>query len=347
MNQPLNTSASSYRMPGEFEPHAGCMMAWPSVAAAWGEDSLAAVQADFVNVAHAIGEFEPVSMVVAPDALARARNLLGSAVTLIAQPLTEAWFRDTGPSIVQQADGSLAGVCWQFNGWGEYSPDFVLDIPLAGNVLKGLDIPVVRSSLRMEGGALHVDGEGTMMSTETVVFNKNRNPGISREAAEAEFARTLGVQKVLWLPGSHVEKGTDGHIDGIACFVRPGVILFETSASSRQVYRDITARNFEALQGQTDAQGRKIELLFVQEAPDERANADATWGTSTSYINFYLANGGVVMPKFGIPRDQAALETIQAVFPERRVIQVDIRNLGAGGGGIHCITQQLPRPLSR
>jgi len=196
----------------------------------------------------------------------------------------------------------------------------------------------------MEGGALHVDGDGTLLTTETVVFNDNRNPGISRACAEAEFARTLGIEKTIWLPGNPHEHGTNGHIDGIACFVRPGVVLFETSASARPHYREVTDRNHAALRDQVDARGRKLEILYVQEAPDEGRGQTEGWGYSTSYVNFYIANGGVVMPAFGLARqDAAAREAVAAAFPDREVAQVDISCLAAGGGGIHCITQQIPQ----
>ncbi|SCK27557.1 agmatine/peptidylarginine deiminase [Vogesella sp. LIG4] len=333
---------SGFRMPGEFEPHAACLMAWPGKPVAWDGFTLDAVQQDYLRVARAIRQFEPVTFVVDPSAEREARNRLGSDFDIITLPLAEAWFRDTGPSFVKQQDGSLAGVCWRFNGWGNYSPDYAADTMLARRLLAAKDLPAISSALAMEGGALHVDGQGTLLTTETVVLNNNRNPGMTREAAEAEFQRTLGIEKTIWLPGSHLEKGTDGHIDGIACFVRPGVVLFETSSSCRPAYAGITQRNLAALQGQVDAQGRQLDILFVAEAPDQRSLSHQAWGYSTSYINCYLANGAVVMPKFGIPEDAPAFDAISAAFPDRTVVQVDISVLAAGGGGIHCITQQIP-----
>jgi agmatine deiminase len=330
------------RMPGEFEAHAACLMAWPGNAAAWDGCVLADVQKNYVALAKAIRQFEPVTFIVDPSAEKDARQKLGSDIEVIVLPATEAWFRDSGPSFVKQKNGELAGVSWRFNGWGGYSPDYVADTMVARKLLRSLEIPLISSALAMEGGALHVDGQGTLLTTESVVFADNRNPGITREAAEAEFARTLGIQKTIWLPGSHLEAGTNGHIDGIACFVEPGVILFETSASSRPEYRAVTEKNLLALQGQTDAQGRTIELVYVQEAPDLRWIEGQKWGYSTSYVNLYLANGAVIMPSFGIPEDAAGFASVCAAFPGRTVVQVDISVLAAGGGGIHCVTQQIP-----
>lgn len=329
------------RMPAEWEPHAGCLMAWPGNAAAWGQP-LADVQRDYAAVAHAINRFEKLTMVVNPADLAGARDVLGATIDLLPLPLNEPWLRDNGPSFVKLADGRNGAVAWRFNGWGGASPDFTADALLARGIARHVCAPLISSALAMEGGALHVDGAGTLLTTETVVFNKNRNPGITRETAEAEFARALGIKKTIWLPGNPYEKGTDGHIDGIACFTQPGVVLFETSASTRAELRQVTERNRLALEGQSDAAGRRLQFLYVQEAPDTGRGTSPDWGYSTSYVNFYIANGGVVMPKFGLPGDSAAREFIAAAFPDREVVQVDVSALSAGGGGIHCITQQMP-----
>jgi agmatine deiminase len=329
-------------MPAEWEPHAGCFMGWPSNPRAWGRD-LDGIQRDYVRVAQAIAGFEPVTMIVDPSSVAEARRRLGNGIDILELPLNEAWLRDSGPSFIRRADGRLAGVTWRFNGWGAASPDFASDTLLARRLLAHIGMPVASSALAMEGGALHVDGEGTLLTTETVVFAANRNPGITREAAEAEFSRLLGVEKTIWLPGNPYEKGTDGHIDGIACFVRPGLVLFETSVSMREELRAVTERNHRALEGQRDAKGRPIELLYIQEAPELGRAVSEGWGYSRSYVNFYIANGGIVMPKFGIPEDDAARQAVAAAFPDRAVVQVDISEIAGGGGGIHCITQQLPK----
>jgi len=329
------------RMPAEWEPHAGCFMGWPTSRKNWGRD-LDGIQADYARVAQAIARFEPVTMIVDPTAVAEARRRLGAEIEILELPLNEAWLRDSGPSFIRRPDGTIGGVAWRFNGWGGASPDFAPDSLLARRLLASLGLPVASSALAMEGGALHVDGQGTLLTTETVVFAANRNPGIARETAEAEFARLLGIEKTIWLPGNPYEKGTDGHIDGIACFVRPGVALFETSASTREELRAVAERNRRGLEGQWDAKGRPIELMYIQEAPELGRAVAEGWGYSASYVNFYIANGGVVMPKFGIPEDDPAKAIVAAAFPDRAVVQVDISEIASGGGGIHCITQQRP-----
>ena len=339
--RPATADTQLGRMPAEWEPHAGCFMGWPSNRRIWGRD-LDGIQRDYVHVAQAIAGFEPVTMVVDPPAVAEARRCLGAGIEILELPLNEAWLRDSGPSFVRRPDGALAGVAWRFNGWGGASLDFVPDTLLARRLLASLGLPVASSALAMEGGEVHVDGEGTLLTTETVVFATNRNPGITRETAEAEFSRLLGIEMTIWLPGNPHEKGTDGHIDGIACFVRPGLALFETSASTREELRAVTEQNRRALEGQRDAKGRPIELLYIQEAPELDRARSPGWGYSTSYVNFYIANGGIVMPKFGIPEDDTARVVIAAAFPDRAVVQVDISEIAGGGGGIHCITQQRP-----
>ncbi len=329
------------RMPAEWEPHARCWMAWPYRPDLW-VHALKAVQADYAAVAHAIRDFEPVSMVVDPSAMKAARDVLGADIDLVEMPIEDSWLRDAGPSFVKTPDGAKAGVCWRFNAWGGKTPEFQRDARIAPQILASLDAAPVHSALAFEGGGMSVDGEGTMLTTETCVLNANRNPGISKQKVEAEFARTLGIEKVIWLPGDPYETGTNGHVDGIACFAGAGKVLFEESADRSGKYFDVTARNRAALEGLTDARGRKIELCFMREGKRREAKATANFSYSTSYINFYIANGGIVMPALGGDGDAEAKAAVEAAFPDHRVVSVDISVLASGGGGIHCITQQEP-----
>ncbi|MEM8790548.1 MAG: agmatine deiminase family protein [Pseudomonadota bacterium] len=331
------------RMPAEWEPHERCWMVWPD-GAVW-EDDLESVERDYTAVVHAISRFEPVRMIANPHSAARARDLLGSEVEVVVHPVDDAWFRDSGPSFVHLPDGSVAGVCWRFNGWGGANEAFEKDAALARRVLEEEGLPVITSALAIEGGAITVDGQGTLMTTESVVFNANRNPGITRAHAEAEFARTLGVERVIWLPGDEEEFGTNGHIDGMACFTAPGKALFEWSAEETGERAELTEENHRALLDGSDAGDRPLVLSYLREASSNSAKGSGEWGYCLSYVNFYIANGGVVMPEYGIPQDAEAREVIQAAFPDREIVQVGITNLARGGGGIHCITQQQPKPV--
>ena len=317
-------------------------MGWP-LPALWGRD-LDAVERDYAAVAHAVARFEPVVMLVDPSAaVAQYLFVNGRPVRdeLTLHFCVCGQLRDSGPSFVEE-DGRLAGVTWRFNGWGGANPEFGHDSALGAFVAGRAGVARVPSALAMEGGAIAVDGAGTLLTTDTVAFNANRNPGLSRDLAEAEFARTLGVSKVIWLPGSDREFGTDGHIDGMACFTAPGQLLFERAAPHGPSHA-ISEANRQALEDQKDAQGRPIEITYMDEAPTPaRADRRGDWGYCLSYVNFYIANGGIVMPRYGVPEDDAAREIVARAFPGREVVQVDITTLAGGGGGIHCITQQEP-----
>ncbi|MCB2136553.1 MAG: agmatine deiminase family protein [Rhodobacteraceae bacterium] len=329
------------RMPAEWEAHSGCWMGWP-IHGMWGKDR-DGVEADYAAVAHAVRRFEPVSMLADPSVVQRARNLLGADIDVIEAPMDDAWLRDSGPTFVRTAAGELAGISWRFNGWGGANPSFDKDAALADIVLRQARVPIIPSAMAIEGGAIAVDGAGTLLTTETVVLNPNRNPGMTRAKAEAEFSRTLGVTKVIWLHGNKDEFGTDGHIDGIACFTRPGVVLFEESHERAGRSYETAMANLRGIEGQTDAAGRKIEILRMTDAPPLDRQGKGDWGTSRSYINFYVANDGIVMPSYGVPEDDAARDIIAAAFPGRDIVQVPIPVLCTGGGGIHCITQQQPQ----
>ena len=190
-------------MPAEWERHDCCWMAWPDHAM-WG-GMLPQVEAEYAAVAQAIRQFEPVRVIANPTSASRARHQLGADIELVELPLDDAWFRDAGPTFVRCDDGAVEGVCWRFNGWGGANEEFQKDAALGRAVLGHIGLPAVTSALAMEGGALAVDGAGTLLTTETVVFNENRNPGLTRAHAEAEFARTLGIRKVIWLPGNAEE----------------------------------------------------------------------------------------------------------------------------------------------
>lgn len=328
------------RFPAEWEPHARTWMVWPHRQAMWAPD-LRAVQEDYAAVARAIARFEPLRMIADPSAVKDAQALCGETVEVIAYPVDDSWFRDTGPSFVYEGV-TKAGVCWRFNAWGGKTKRFEKDATLAPAVVADLGVPAIHSALACEGGALHTDGEGTLITTDTVVLNRNRNPGISREKAEAEFARTLGIEKTIWLPGNPYETGTDGHVDGIACFTAPGRVLAEIDPEADPKEAKVLAENVDILRRETDAKGRPLSVEAIQAAPRQDVDTTENFGFCNCYINFYVCNGGVVMPGFDLPSDAPARAVVQAAFPDREIVQVPILTLATGGGSIHCITQQEP-----
>ena len=329
-------------MPAEWAPHKACWMAWPSEHVQW--EDLPQVEQAYANVANVIAGFEPVMMVADPANAARARKLCGANTEVIEMPLDDSWMRDSGPSFVRhETNGIVAGTDWRFNCWGGAMPKYQEDAQTANRVLDLLEMDAFHSCLVMEGGALHVDGEGTLVTTESVVLNPNRNPGIDREQAEIELCRATGAKKVVWLPGDlngDTTDMTDGHVDGIMCFVKPGVVLFERDSAAEGVYAELERDNRRALELATDARGRSFEIVDLTCDHSEIGHEDELF--CSHYINFYLPNGGLVMPSYGIAADDVMREQLARIFDDRKLVSVDLNPIAPGGGGIHCITQQQP-----
>jgi len=339
--QQRNPSDQNFYMPGEWAEHSCCWMAWPCRAGLWADQAATARQ--YADVANAIARFEPVKMLVPPGRIDAANKLLGENVSIIEMPIDDSWARDSGPNFLLNEQGELAGSTWQFNAWGNKYEPYDQDAEMGSRILQRVGVEEFTSQLVCEGGAITVDGEGTVITTETCLLNRNRNPGWSREEVERELCRTLGAEKVIWLPGDVQDPETDGHIDGIAAFIEPGRVLMEINPDLRDPHHPICQQNLAAMQGQVDARGRELQLEFIQEGsyhPD-------TWnGGCSSYVNSYLANGAVIVPGYGYDRDAAAVETYQRLYPGRTVVQVPIGNIALGGGGVHCITQQQPQFLA-
>ena len=338
MNDSTTTSTprqDGFRMPAEWATHERSWMMWPSRVEVWPD--MAATRKDYTAVAHAIREFEPLTMAVNPADLDEARHMLGSDIDIAVVPLDDSWARDAGPCFLVDDKGNRAGVNFRFNAWGGKYDPFDSDDAFSGFILSQSGVPQYNSRLTAEGGGISVDGEGTILTTESCFPNKNRNPGWSRADIEIELLDMLGGEKVIWLPGNVEETETDGHVDGIAAFVRPGVVLIENAGDPDDEFYDIMIANIMAMENQLDAKGRSIELVAIPEAYDAVGSGDLF---CRSYVNSYLVNGGVVMPCYGVATDDVAREIFADLFPGRRIAQVSIDNIALGGGGIHCITQQ-------
>lgn len=337
--QSVNTTPRDlgYRMPAEYARHARTWMMWPCRAEVWPD--MAATRRSYAAVAHAIREFEPLTMAVRPQDVADARALLGSDIGIVEMPLDDSWARDAGPNFVVDANGNKAAALFRFNAWGGKYHPFDKDAAFSARVAELSGLRTFTSGLFAEGGGVSVDGEGTILTTETCFPNANRNPDWSRDAITEELKAMLGGDKVIWLPGNVGETETDGHVDGIAVFVAPGVVLIEGADNPNDPWRATKQANIDALADQTDAQGRPIRLVMIPEAEDSCAIGDRF---SRSYVNSYVCNGGVVMPRYGTASDGQVREIFEDLFPDRQVSMVDIADIAVGGGGIHCITQQEP-----
>ncbi|HAU42541.1 MAG TPA: agmatine deiminase family protein [Gammaproteobacteria bacterium] len=337
MNLNLSEAASvGFHMPAEWQNHSQCWMAWPCREGFNSE----ATCLNYAEVAKTISRFEPVSMVVHPQDREAAQTVLGSQINCVEIPIDDGWFRDNGPNFLVNDRGDVAGACFGFNAWGGNYEPFEDDAQAAPRLMSTLGLQMFPSRMIAEGGGITVDGEGTLITTETCFLNPNRNPGWSKSEVEAELCRMLGVTKVIWIPGDPYEDETNGHVDGLAAFVGPGRVLVEAAFDGAHPRYDVLMENRRALEGQTDAKGRILDLIFIEDA----WQCDEGERFCTSYINSYIANGAVIMPSYGLSADDRAKATYQQLFPRREIIPLRIDDIAPGGGGIHCITQQQPGP---
>ena len=362
MARPLDSTpaADGFRMPAEWEPHAGCWMAWPERFDNWRAEAGPAQEA-FAAVATAIAASEPVTMAVSDRQFEHARASLPDAVRLVEISTDDAWMRDTGPTFVVDRAGERRGIDWRFNAWGGHDGGLYhpwdRDDRVAAKVLEVEGDGRYRAPIVLEGGAIHVDGEGTVLTTEQCLLNRNRNPELDRAAIEAALHAHLGTEKVVWLGEGVFEDETDGHVDNLAAFARPGLVLLtwveDPADPQHAISRDALAR----LEAATDAQGRPFEVVKLP-APGpltieaaEAAGVEAAEGTqprragdrmAASYVNFYLGNSRIVFPLLDPAHDDEARAILAATFPDREMVGVPAREILLGGGNVHCITQQVP-----
>ena len=337
MAERATPKSQGFFMPAEWTPHARTWMMWPCRAEVW--ESLTEVRRNYAQVAHAIRACEPVTMVVRSEDRADAASVLGSDIDLMVHPIDDSWARDAGPCFLTDAQGNRAGATFEFNAWGAKYTPFNGDNSVAEAILDATATRVFRSSLVAEGGSISVDGEGTILTTESCFPNRNRNPRWSRDEIEAELKEMLGGEKVIWLPGNLEETETDGHVDGVAVFAAPGVVVVQDPEPANHHWHAIHKANLDALSGQTDAKGRPLKLLTI---PDASAYDSGYEGFCDSYVNAYICNGAVIVPKYGLREDAIAREVFEEACPGREIVEVPIDAIGMGGGGIHCITQQEP-----
>jgi len=349
-------AADGFWMPAEFEPHDGCWMLWPGRPDNW-RARAAPAQRAFAATAAAIAGFEPVTVGVDATQYLLARAQLHPKVRVVELSSDDAWMRDVGPSFLINGAGKLRGVDWGFNAWGGLYRPCALDDAVAQKVLELERAPRYRAPLINEGGAFHVDGQGTVLVTEQCLLNRNRNPRLSRRQIEAHLRKFLGASCVIWLGNGVVADETSGHIDNLACFARPGEVCLSWCDDPHDPQYRVSQDAFERLMAARDARGRRLKVhklpmpgpLFmtrreaagIARAPGIRPLAPGQ-RLAGSYANFYLANGAVILPLLDERTDTAARRALRRVFPRRRIVGVSAREILLGGGNIHCITQQQP-----
>jgi agmatine deiminase len=350
-----------FRMPAEFELHEQTWMLWPERPDNWRFGAKPAQKA-FKDTAIAIAQFEPVTMGVSTAQFQNARNQLPEHIRVVEISYNDSWMRDCGPIFVKNDKGEVRVVNWQFNAWGGlydglyYPWDLDDQVPVKVAEMERLDrydAPMI-----LEGGAINVDGEGTLLTTEECLLSPGRNPKLTKEEIEANLSDYLNIQKVIWLGRGLDPYETNGHVDGICCFARPGLVLLHWTDDPQDPDYEIVHDAFDRLNNVRDAHGRKLEIhKLLGGSPrtitkEDAEGVDIVKGTKprqegdplgASYINFFIANSGIIVPAYGDEHDTLAVETLTRVFLDREVVSVpDAREISLGGGNIHCITQQQP-----
>lgn len=352
--------ADGFWMPGEFEEQEKIYMIWPERPDNW-RDGAKPVQRAYVEVAKAISEFEPVTMLVSDQQFENCRANLPKEIKVVEMSSNDAWVRDSGPSFLVNDQGIKRACDWVFNAWGGlvdglYFP-WDKDDRVARKIceLEGVDSYRTEGFV-LEGGSFHVDGQGTVLTTEMCLLSKGRNPHLKKEEIEKKLCDYLGCEKVLWLKDGIDPGETNGHIDDVACFTSPGEVACIYTEDKNHPFYEAAQQAYRMLCQMKDAKKRKLKVHKVC-CPEKAVtlgdfNIDKIQGTAdrregdiciASYLNFLIVNGGVIVPQYGDANDGLALEQIQGIFPDRKVVGVVTREIVYGGGNIHCITQQKPK----
>ncbi|MCQ2534134.1 MAG: agmatine deiminase [Clostridia bacterium] len=351
------------RMPAEFEKHAGTILVWPVREGSWPHKGIDA-QKTFTELANIISKSETLFMCCNPSDLDHVKNIFkdNPNIRVIAITTNDAWARDIGPTFVKE-NNIIKGVDWKFNAWGGdfdgLYKDYEDDDRFASSFCNSQGYSTIDAHpFILEGGSIHVDGEGTLITTETCLLSKGRNSNLSRKEIESQLKNYLGVSKIIWLPGGIVGDETNEHVDNICCFSKPGEVIMSWTDDENDPQHEICVKNLEVLNSTPDAKGRKINVIklplpanpvvieeedlkgFVfEKGEDEREVGEKL---AASYANFYIANDAVLLPQFEDPNDKVAVDIISSLFPDRQVYPIKARSIIVGGGNIHCITQQIP-----
>ena len=353
-----------FRMPAEFSLHAETWMAWPERTDNWRLGAKPAQHA-FAMVAEAIVASEPVTMAVSPDQWQHARDVLAEEIRVVEMTANDSWMRDMGPTIVVNDEGRRRGVDWIFNAWGGLEGGLYFpwdqDELVARKLLDDEQFDRYRAPIVLEGGSIHVDGEGTLLTTEQCLLNRNRNPGMTRGEIEEHLRDYTGAETIVWLGEGVYNDETSGHVDNLACFAAPGRVLLTWTEDTRDPQYEISLDARRRLEAAKDARGRSFEVILVPSpgplliTEEEAGGVDPADGTlprnagdrlAASYVNFYIANSRIIAPLLDRSVDDEALAVLADAFPGRRVVGIDAREILLGGGDIHCITQQIPAATS-
>ena len=340
------TQANFY-MPAEWYQHECCWMQWPTeffpinATSSWSHFDLDKGRLAWANVANAISRFEKLKMIVHPNDYKSALNLLDKNIEILQTPIDDAWCRDTGAIFLLNEKNQLGGVDSDFNCWG-YKENFEQDDKVAKFMINEANATYFKNDMVLEGGSIHVNGQGTLITTEQCLLHENRNPHLSKDDIENNLKKFFGVTKIIWLKHG-TDEGTNGHIDNVACFSDEGSILAMTCSDKQDTYYDLLSENLEILKTSVDQDNKPLNIVELEMSKKRLIPDD---DEPSSYINFYIANDAIIFPIFGDDiADQNAMKIIKSQFPNRQIVCLDGHDILMGGGNIHCITQQQPKAL--
>ncbi len=338
----------SFRMPAEWEPHAATWLAWPHNQETW-PDPGAVMSAVYVEIIAALHRDERVHICVNDAETARhVYHTLEAAGVDLARigiyeiPTNDAWTRDHGPIFLtrrREQSSELGLTNWTFNAWGAKYPPWDLDDSVPKRIAHCLNLTPFTPHMVLEGGSIEVNGQGMLLTTESCLLNPNRNPSLSRSDIEHLLREFLGVHHIGWLGAGIAGDDTDGHVDDIARFVAPTTVVCAVENDSADVNYRPLQDNLHRLRSMRDQSGHPLRVVpLPMPGPVESAGARLP----ASYVNFYIANRTVLVPTYDHPHDRAALSTLQALFPGRRVRGIRCTDLVVGLGALHCVTMQQP-----
>jgi len=351
MRKAATPLADGFRLPARYCEHQRTLMSWPARDDLWGPH-LEEACTEWAEVARTIARFEPVTMLADPGAAGAARDACGTEVEVLEVPLDDSWIRDNGPIFVRDDEGRVAPVRFRFDAWGEKYPPWDNDAEVPARIAAAWGCRLYEAPFVLEGGAFNTDGEGTILTTEQCLLH-NRNLGMARRDYERAFHEWLGVERIVWLPFGLLEDSgplsTDGHLDDVAQFVAPGVVLAQSCAPDNP-NRSRFEENLEVLRATTDARGRKLEVVELEQLPytqgigfgEELRVPGAGTRMPAPYVNMVFVNGAVLLPRLGADGEDEAYELIGGLFPDREVVGLPTDWSAFGGGGLGCITQQVP-----
>ena len=328
------------RLPAEWEPHERTALCWPARVAMWGEQFADAEHAH-ADVANSIAQFEPVTMIAPPRSAERAASMCGPGVEVVEMAIDDSWFRDTGPIYVFDDSGARLATHWRFNSWGDKFLPYHDDAAVAAYFAEHCGHRVRSIDMVFEGGSISGDGDGTLVTTTQCLMHPNRNPTMTQTGIEQQLCAELGAERTIWLPhGLLLDDDTDGHVDNVAAFAAPGRLVLQGCDDPNEADWLRLDVDHRVARGALDARGRALDVTVVPILPFAEVAGERV---VVPYLNYYVGNGFVIVPTCGHPADTDMVALIGEQYPGREAFAVGVGAvLAYGGGGIHCITQQIP-----